>query len=106
MIKTNNGLNIHGNKLPSFFFNRNESTLYSKNMSANFRKYYLKPCPITKFGIIAHVLLLIAHVLPLTAYVLPLTAHCSRLIAHVLASLLPTYVQFDNERRTRFCDHT
>jgi hypothetical protein len=49
-------------------------------MNANFRKYYLKPCPITKFCIIAHVLLLIAHVLPLTA-------HCSRLIAHVLASL-------------------
>ena len=43
-------------------------------MSANFRKYYLKPCLITKFGIIAHVL--------------PLTAHCSRLIAHVLASLV------------------
>ena len=32
-------------------------------MSANFRKHYLKPCPITKFGIIAHVLPLIAHVL-------------------------------------------
>jgi hypothetical protein len=56
-------------------------------MSANFRKHYLKPCPITKFGIIAHVLLLIAHVLPLIAHVLPLTAHCSQLIAHVLASL-------------------
>jgi len=50
-------------------------------MSANFRKYYLKPCPITKFGIIAHVL--------------PLTAHCSRLIAHVLASLL--YMPQQNE---------
>jgi hypothetical protein len=56
-------------------------------MSANFRLYYLKPYPITKFGIIADVLLLIAHVLPLTAHVLPLIAHCSRLIAHVLASV-------------------
>jgi hypothetical protein len=45
-------------------------------------------CPITKFGIIAHVLPLITHVLPLIAHVLPLTAHGSRLIAHVLASLL------------------
>jgi hypothetical protein len=80
LTKTNNGLSIHGNKLPSFFFNRNASTLYSKNMSANFRKYYLKPCPITKFGIIAHVLLLIAHVLLLTA-------HRSLLIAPKIASL-------------------
>jgi hypothetical protein len=39
-------------------------------MIANLKKYYLKLCPITKFGIIAHVLLLIAHVLPLTAHVL------------------------------------
>ena len=50
-------------------------------MSVNFRKYYLKLYPITKFGIVVHVLLLIAHVLPLTA-------HCSRLIAYVLASLM------------------
>jgi hypothetical protein len=53
-------------------------------MSANFRKYYLKPCPITKFGIIAHVLLLIAHVLLLTA-------HRSLLIAHKIASLQQRY---------------
>jgi hypothetical protein len=79
IIKTNNELSIYGNKLHWFFFNHNASTLYSKNMNANFRKYYLIPCLITKFGIIAHVILLIAHVLPLTA-------HCSRLIAHVLAS--------------------
>ena len=76
IIKTNNELSIHGNKFPSFFFSQNASTFYSlnyKNVSANFRKYFLKPCPLTKFGIIAHVL--------------PLTAHCSWLITHVLASL-------------------
>ena len=38
-------------------------------------------CPITKFGIITHML-------PLIAHVLPLTIDCSWLIAHVLASLL------------------
>ena len=32
-------------------------------MNANFRKYYLNLYPITKFGIIDHVLSLIAHVL-------------------------------------------
>ena len=63
IIKTNNRLNIHGNEFPSFFFNKDASTLYSKNMSANYRKHYLKSCPLTKFGIIAHMLPLIAHVL-------------------------------------------
>ena len=52
-------------------------------MNANFRKHYVKPFPITKFGIIAHVLLLIAH--------------CSWLIAHVLASL-PSLLQRNNPR--------
>ena len=58
-------------------------------MNANFRNYYLKPCPITKFGIIAHVLSLISHVLLLTAHVLPITAHRSLLVAHKIASLNP-----------------
>ena len=39
-------------------------------MNANLKKDYLKPCPVTKFGIIAHVL-------PLTAHRSLLMAHCS-----------------------------
>ena len=100
IIKTSNGLSINGNKLPSLFFNHNVSTLYSKNINANFRKYYLIPCPITKFGIIAHVILIIAHVYPVIAHVLPLAAHCSRLIAHVLASLLWTDVPLEEKYPT------
>ena len=56
-------------------------------MSANFRKYYLKPCPITKFGIIAHVLSLISHVLLLTAHVFTAHRSPSLLVAHKIASL-------------------
>jgi hypothetical protein len=42
--------------------------------------YTLNPCVFTKFGFIAHMLLLIAHVLLLTA-------HRSLLVAHKIASL-------------------
>jgi hypothetical protein len=67
IIKTNNGLSIHGNKFPSFLFDYDANTLYSKNMNSKFRKHYLKLCPLTKFGIIVHMLPLIAHVFSLTA---------------------------------------
>ena len=73
---TDGFLIIYNNMLLSLLFNQNVSTLEflnCKNTSANFRICTLKPCPITIFGTIDHVLLL--------------TAHCSPLIAYVLASL-------------------
>jgi hypothetical protein len=53
--------------------------------------YTLNPCVFTKFGFIAHMLLLIAHVLLLIAHVLLLTAHRSLLVAHKIASLMVTH---------------
>jgi hypothetical protein len=47
---------------------------------SKFWLYTLNPCVFTKFGFIAHMLLLIAHVLLLTA-------HRSLLVAHKIASL-------------------
>ena len=49
---------------------------------SKFWLYTLNPCVFTKFGFIAHMLLLIAHVLLLTA-------HRSLLVAHKIASLQP-----------------
>jgi hypothetical protein len=48
---------------------------------SKFWLYTLNPCVFTKFGFIAHMLLLIAHVLLLTA-------HRSLLVAHKIASLV------------------
>jgi hypothetical protein len=56
---------------------------------SKFWLYTLNPCIFTKFGFIAHMLLLIAHVLLLTA-------HRSLLVAHKIASLCcPVFQTFD-----------
>ena len=67
---------------------------------SKFWLYTLNPCVFTKFGFIAHMLLLIAHVLLLTAHRSLLVAHkIASLIAYLvvgglLTSYLPTYLVF------------
>jgi hypothetical protein len=53
---------------------------------SKFWLYTLNLCVFTKFGFIAHMLLLIAHVLLLTA-------HRSLLVAHKIASLMYSHVK-------------
>ena len=74
---------IYGNRHSSFFFFKMLvwcDWKIAKKMNANFRKWTLKLCLISKFDIITHVLPLIAHVLPPTTHVLPLAVQYSLLV--------------------------
>ena len=75
IIKINNGLvvlgTIHSIRRSSFFLLQNVSMLRLKDcktMNVNFGICTLKLCPISKFGIVIHLLHLTACGLPLTTY--------------------------------------